>query len=121
MTLAYFATYNAVMQIITRAILPPKGPLFWVGLAVLSYAVAFAETLSMASPLLAEFFFYRDRGFMLRYGSICYGTVFFLTMPLFLRLERPLALGRVALASLAANVLVLATYLGYAMILPSLH
>jgi len=121
MTLAYFATYYVVIQIITRAILPPSGPFFWIGLATLSYAVAFAETMSMASPMLAELFFYRDRGFMLRYGSFCYGTVFFVTMPMFLRLDSPRSLGRVALGSLAANAVALALYGIYALVLPFLH
>jgi len=121
MTLAYFATYFVLLQLGARALaLPETGARRWLTLAVLSYAVAFAETLVMATPILAEFFGYRDKRFMLLYGSFCYGTVFFATLPGFLRLSAPRSLGRVALEALFANAVVLALYGAYARVLPQL-
>jgi cycloeucalenol cycloisomerase len=121
LTLAYFATYYVVMEVVLKR-LPQPGST--VGrlllLAAISYAVAFAETAVMASPWMRSFFFYRDKAFMLRYGSLCYGTVFFVSLPGYLALRAPKTLGKVAVEVLWRNALILVLYLGYALVLPHL-
>lgn len=72
------------------------------------------ETFFMGSEVMAPFFRYRDRGFMLAWGSVCYGTVFFVSLPLILGLderEQPSApIGEVLLRLLGANMLILVLY-----------
>jgi cycloeucalenol cycloisomerase len=119
MTLAYFATYYVAMQVAVRALaVPAAGPRRWLLLALLSYVVAFCETAFMATPAMTEFFFYRDKSYMLLYGSFCYGTVFFATLPGFLALDQPSSLGRVAFRALLGNAIALAAYGVYARLLP---
>jgi cycloeucalenol cycloisomerase len=105
MTIAYFSTYYTVLGIVVRTVPGPR-PLV---AAVACYAVAFAETWFMASDLIKEWFFYRNRDFVQTWGSLCYGTVFFVTLPSFLDLrERPLRRG--IESALAANLVVLILY-----------
>lgn len=95
MTVAYFATYFVVLELVWRAFrtrFPTASrPAQLAVRALLSYLVAFAETAAMATPRMAEFFSYRDPRWVMLYGSICYGTVFFVALPLFTALdeERP--------------------------------
>jgi cycloeucalenol cycloisomerase len=121
MTLAYFATYYVLMQLVLRAVPDAvRGPRRWLVIGLVSYAVAFAETAFMASPLLDGLFFYRDKHFMLLYGSFCYGTVFAATLPGFLRLTEPRPLRSVVLDAAIGNAIALALYALYALVLPSL-
>jgi cycloeucalenol cycloisomerase len=118
MTVAYFSTYYVALQWAARALrrLAPRAGLLpsLLALAALSYAVAFGETFFMASDTLRDWFSYGDKSFVLRWGSLCYGTVFFLSAPLFFRIderpERPSALARVTWEALGANMLILIVY-----------
>jgi len=74
----------------------------------------------VAAPVLPELFFYRDKHFMLLYGSFCYGTVFACTLPGFLRLEQAQPLGRVVVAAITGNSIALMLYGLHALVLPSL-
>ncbi len=125
-TIAYFSTYYVVMQVALRALrsLWPGAP--WpvaVGArAIVSYLVAFAETAGMASPLIREFFLYRDKAFAMWWGSLCYGTVFFVSLPILERLDErpgdaPPSLRTLARDVLAANLLALFLYDLYAAIM----
>jgi len=123
MTVAYFATYYAVMQVGWRAFAThwPKAPLVARLLvrAALAYAMAFGETAAMAHPTLAGYFSYRDPRFVMLWGSFAYGTIFFVTLPLFTRLDeegaqvdaaRAHPLGAVVWDLLALNLLCLVTH-----------
>jgi cycloeucalenol cycloisomerase len=123
-TIAYFSTYYVVLQIAWRAFRTrfPAAP--WpvrlIVLCVLGYAVAFAETSSMATELMRPYFLYRDKAFTLFYGSLCYGTVFVISLPLMYRLDENVQPdGRRTIRSLlwdacAANTVVLIFYALYA-------
>ena len=125
MTVAYFTTYYVVMSVAWRAFRrrwPAAGRVARaVVLVAIGYAVAFAETAGMANDLLREWFLYRDKGFTLAWGSLCYGTVFVASLPFLFRYdEDPAApsssppLWRVLAEALAANAIALVAYLGYA-------
>jgi cycloeucalenol cycloisomerase len=122
MTVAYFSTYYVVLQILWRAFATrvPAAPALarYAVLAALSYAVAFAETSSMATEMMRPYFLYRDRTFTLIYGSLCYGTVFFVSLPGFARIGEPGAERRtpwrLVWDACAANTLVLVCYALYA-------
>ena len=118
LTLCYFSTYYAVFQRLLGlfdrrfpAARPGSRLLVRAGLC---YATAFTETFFMGSEVMALFFRYRDRAFMLACGSLCYGTVFFVSLPLALRLderEQPSApIGEVLYRLLGANMLILVLY-----------
>jgi len=126
LTIAYFSTYYVVQSIVWRALitrfpsLPLGARLF--ARAVLGYATAAAETAGMANPLLAGYFLYRDRSFALLVGSLCYGTLFFVSFPYVYRLdEDPSApkptLRAVAWDCFAVNTIVLVCYAGWTLIL----
>ena len=109
LTCAYFSTYFVLMQIGYRA----SGHKLWARV-VLSYAMAFGETAAMANRHLAGFFSYRDPTFVMLWGSLAYGTIFFVTLPLFAKLdeERPMTrpLGTELWDFLALNMLCLCLY-----------
>lgn len=123
-TIAYFSTYYAVMQIVWRGFRTgwPSAPLLLrvVVLCALGYAVAFAETSGMATDMMSDYFRYRDKRFTLLYGSLCYGTIFAVSLPLVYRLdEEAQPDGIRTLRSLlwdacAANTVVLMFYAVYA-------
>ena len=122
LTIAYFSSYFVVLMMAWRAFATrfPEAPrpLGWAVRALLSFGVAFAETFAMATPALAEWFRYRDRVFMLSWGSLAYGTVFFVMLPAFARLDvEPRTLRRVTGEALFANLLVLVCYLLYSLVL----
>jgi cycloeucalenol cycloisomerase len=106
LTVAYFSTYYAVMVVLDRRLVR-RLPAAWWPLArfVVCYAVAFAETYVMASDVIAEFFSYRDRRFALLVGSVGYGWLFFVTLPVFLRLAAAPAAARPPLRALVRDVL----------------
>jgi cycloeucalenol cycloisomerase len=121
MTLAYFATYYVVMQIALRALRAEQpGRRRFTSILVLGYLVAFGETAFMATPALAKHFVYRDKVFMLVFGSWCYGSVFFATLPGFLGLTRSQPPARVVGVAVLGNAIALSLYLVYAYLLPSL-
>jgi cycloeucalenol cycloisomerase len=115
-TIAYFSTYYVVLQIATRLVERRLPRALWLlARALLGYGVAFAETASMSTPALREFFFYRDKTFALLWGSACYGTLFFISLPLFQRLDDrsdapPARMGPLVRDVLAANMLILILY-----------
>ena len=118
-TIAYFSTYYVAMQAVMRALqsLFPRAsrPALLLARAAVGYLVAFAETGLMSNDLLKQFFFYRDKNFALFLGSLCYGTLFFITLPeaqgLDERADLPApSLRQVAWDTLAANFIVLLCY-----------
>jgi len=122
-TIAYFSTYYTVLQIAWRAFRTrfPSAPLAVQipVLAVLGYAVAFTETAGMATQMMHDYFRYRDKAFTLFFGSLCYGSIFVVSVPLVYRLdEQAQPDGRRSLRSLfwdacAANTAVLILYAVY--------
>lgn len=124
MTVAYFATYFALMQSGLRwgeRVVPafgsaPRGLLLRRVLLtfLLACAMAYAETLTMATDLLAGYFAYADKVRMLRVGSLCYGTLLFIAQLVYLRIdavpEKRTSLPRVLWDSLAVSMLVLCAY-----------
>ncbi len=140
MTVAYFSTYFVLMQLALRAFgsaqqsaapsmgsaLPAARILRVLFIALLSYTVAFCETLFMANQRLHEVFSYADKGHALFVGSLCYGTIFFVTLPLFYRIDEPInarpvahptPLSRVIWEVLGANLLILCCYEVYKVLL----
>jgi hypothetical protein len=125
LTVAYFATYYVLLGIGWRAFrsrFPGAGPTVRVLVrGLLCYAVAFAETATMANETLSAYFRYRDAGWVMRWGSIGYGILFFVTLPQLADLdeEGPSAQPwpRLVRDALAANLIVLILYelYGFAM------
>lgn len=112
MTQAYFATYHVIMARLLRAFrgwARPGRVGLALAIAVIAYVVAFAETFAMANPLLADYFEYTDRNFMLWIGSTGYAMLFIVSLPMFERIDRggPWTLGRTALEGMAASWLAL--------------
>ena len=90
LTLAYFSTYYVLLSLGVRYLrtrFAPSRAALWLVTALLCYAVAFGETFFMASDRIRDLFSYRDRQFTLIYGSLCYGTLFLTTLPVFARLD----------------------------------
>ena len=126
MTVAYFSTYFAIMQTGLRwadarldRLDRPEQQGLRRGLRagaclLLGYSMAFAETLTMANEWLRGYFAYADKTRMLVYGSLCYGTLLSIALPLYARLgdeaEPPLPLSQVLWQALGANMLVLICY-----------
>jgi cycloeucalenol cycloisomerase len=119
LTIAYFSTYYVVMSIVWRAFrarfaTAPTGILL-LARALLAYSVAFAETASMANDLLKDYFSYSNKAFVLGYGSVCYGTVFFVSLPFVFGLDEDSrvpapSLRRIVWDVLAVNMIVLVLY-----------
>ena len=112
MTQAYFATYHVVMVRLLRAFRQRFRPGFLavcLAVAVIAYVVAFAETFAMANPLLARYFEYTDRDFVLTIGSTGYAMLFVVSLPMFERLDEPepWRLGRTIIDGMAASWLAL--------------
>lgn len=123
MTVAYFSTYFAIMQSLLRAaerriaaLRQPlaRGLLRALACLVLGYSMAFLETLFMANDLLRGYFAYADKGRMLKLGSLCYGTLLAMALPLYARIDedprQPTPLGAVLWQALGVNMLVLIAY-----------
>jgi hypothetical protein len=126
LTITYFSTYYVVMSVIWRAFLSlrPNAPhlLRFAVLCVIGFAVAFAETSSMATPLMRDYFLYRDKRFALEFGSMVYGSIFVLSLPFVFRLDedatRPKPrLSALAFEVLAVNMLALIAYEGWTAVL----
>lgn len=124
LTQAYFVSYHVAMIVALRRLhrafgladLSP-GTARWprqlalaLAALVLAYAVAFAETLFMASPWISDLFWYADKPRMLRWGSLFYACYFLVSLPLLYRMDEPpgpvFSPGRAALEALAAGMLV---------------
>lgn len=90
LTQAYFMTYHVVMTVVLRYLTTRFG-LGRVAralvIAALAYSVAFAETFFMAIPALSDVFEYADRGRMLVWGSMFYGTYFIVSLPVFASID----------------------------------
>jgi cycloeucalenol cycloisomerase len=125
LTVAYFGTYFAVMgaglrlvERVSDRFLPPSSALRLlrrlVVTFVLAYAMAFLETLTMATDLLAGYFAYASKARMLAVGSLCYGTLLFCAQLAYLRIDeaRPeeRSTGQVVWDALAVSMLVLSLY-----------
>ena len=105
-TIAYFTTYYTVMVAIDRPIARHlRGPARWFARFAICYAVAFAETFFMASPMISDFFSYREKRYALLIGSIAYGFLFFVTLPIFVRLAETKSSERQPLRTLVRDVL----------------
>jgi cycloeucalenol cycloisomerase len=90
LTQAYFMTYHVGATVVyrclsTRFSLGVPGKVAVV--CLLAYVVAFAETFFMAVPALADVFEYADRGRMLLWGSMFYGSFFVVSVPVFAGLD----------------------------------
>jgi cycloeucalenol cycloisomerase len=122
LTIAYFSTYFVALALAWRTFTTryPAAPVL-VRLSVralLAFVVAFAETAAMATDALRPYFFYRDRAFMLTWGAAVYGTVFFIGMPVFERIDdEPRTLRRVAWDALAANMVILVCYEAFSFVI----
>lgn len=125
-TVAYFSTYYALMRLglrlFLKAVPSPSPALTWLVIAALSYSMAFGETFFMASPSLAAFFSYADRHKALLIGSLCYGTLFFISLPLYLRIDEdpraPTPTSRLFWQTMGVNMLILCAYELYKVLLP---
>ncbi len=109
LTQAYFMTYHVGMAVILRW-LSTRFELGRVAkallIAVLAYVIAFAETFFMAIPALSDVFEYADRGRMLAWGSMFYGTYFIVSLPVFASIDEdgPWTLGRTIGSALAVSM-----------------
>ena len=126
LTHAYFMTYFAALMAAESAVVE-RMRLGFVGRAVvvfgLSYAVAFAETFFMASPLLSDMFAYRNRERMLKVGSLGYGLYFVVGLPMVRRVDdngESWTLGRVIIEALAASMMILVLLEAWARLVGSL-
>jgi cycloeucalenol cycloisomerase len=125
MTVAYFATYFAAIQLalrLFRTCFPAARGLHLAAQALLCYGVALSETLFMANDRLRDYFSYADKTFVMAYGSIAYGALLFIALSVFQRIDedprRPTPLRRVLWDGLAVNMLVLLLYELYAAVVP---
>ena len=124
-TQAYFVTYHTLMVVLLRRLrtgLRPGRATTALAVVALSYAVAWAETFFMANELISDTFEYLDLPRMLRYGSLFYASYFVVSLPMVYRLdedetEPQWPLGRVAVESLAAGMLVFFLLDAWAMII----
>jgi cycloeucalenol cycloisomerase len=118
LTHAYFMSYFVGMVVVYRWARTRfgLGPLARGAVVLaLAYAIAFAETFTMANPLMADAFAYADRERMLMFGSLGYAVYFVVGLPMLYRIDEPAPgdprpdwpLRRVALHALAAYMLVL--------------
>jgi cycloeucalenol cycloisomerase len=119
LTQAYFVSYHAAMIVALRRLHRALGPgagwsrplVLALATIILAYAVAYGETLFMASDLIADLFWYADKPRMLRWGSLFYACYFLVSLPLLYPMDEPPrprhTAGRAALEALAAGMLVL--------------
>lgn len=115
LTHAYFMTYFTVLIAADREIarrLELEGGVAgrFIVVVGLSYAVAFAETYFMASPLLSDLFAYANRERMLSLGSLGYASYFVVGLPMVRRIDHAgecWSLERVVLEALATCMAIL--------------
>ncbi len=116
LTQAYFVSYFVLLTVGFRRVGSRLG-LLGRALAVLglAYAIAFAETLAMANPLMEQAFSYADQSRMLWLGSWGYAVYFIVGLPMAFAIDEPTEheaapdwpVHRVALHALAAYMLIL--------------
>ncbi len=118
LSVAYFSTYCALLNIAFRAVKSalrhsPR-PLSWFAIALVPFAIAFLETAMNANPLIPTLFCYDDLPLMLGFGTFCYGLAFCFALPMWISIdEEPgeetplLSVGIWLFAALYADVLVL--------------
>jgi len=113
LTHAYFITYHAVMLVLLRLVVG-KLSLGRIGrgvaIALIAYAVAFAETFVMANEALSQYFEYASRTRMLWLGSVGYAAYYVVSLPMIARLDdvpEQWPLSRVVLDALGASMLVM--------------
>jgi hypothetical protein len=116
LTIPYFATYYVLLRIGWRAVRSrwPSAAARWISRAVFSYAIACAETAGMATERTRAYFSYADPAWVMKWGSIAYGLVFFVSLPLFYELDEERPIGALVRDALAANMVVLIGYAIYA-------
>ncbi len=118
LTQAYFVTYFTVLVVLDRGLskklglgAPGRAALTF----VLSYAIAFAETLFMANDLMTDLFSYQNKERMLFLGSFGYASYFLVGLPMFRGVDEapaeagsaPTSVRQVALIALASCMLIL--------------
>ena len=125
MTVAYFSTYFVAMSMLWRgfsSLWPGASPVVRFAVrCLIGYSVAFAETWTMASEVLRDWFSYQDRSFALLVGSCCYGTLFVISLPRVLRLDEEPGRAQpgpraVVWEVLAVNMLCLVAYAGWTLL-----
>ena len=113
---AFFVVYHTIAVLMIR-----RARIFDVGalkpvltvitVVAVAYFMAFLETRLVATDANKPYFWYRDLGWMLRYGSIFYACYFLPSFPMVFRLEETAgdrwALSRVVFEALAAAAMVL--------------
>jgi cycloeucalenol cycloisomerase len=100
LTHAYFLTYHAAILVVWRRF-GRSVPM----LVLLCCFFAFAETASMATPLLKGLFWYESQAKMLTIGTLMYGSLFLVSAPMIARVEPRWPYARVLGSVLAANML----------------
>lgn len=94
LTIAYFATYAALLTTSARAVrsLLAARPLAAriASFAVVPFVIAALETVLNANPWMESLFCYDDPAFAILFGSLAYGLAFVLALPIWLAIdERP--------------------------------
>ena len=116
MTHAYFCLYHALSNLLIRRVrnaLARRGRAAQAAgeaavVFALAYATAYGETLTISH---FPYYTFKDRAAMYTTGSLFYAIYFFVSFPMFFRMEednraRPYTLWRVAVDALAAGMLV---------------
>lgn len=116
MTHAYFNLYHTISNLLirrTRHALSHRGPIAQgsaeaLVVFLLSYATAYGETLTIAH---FPYYTFKDKSAMYRTGSLFYAIYFFVSFPMFYRLDedtkaKPYSMWRIVVDSLAAGMLV---------------
>ena len=110
MTHAYFMTYHVTLVVALRKLKShfglARGGTF-AAIVVLSYGMAFLETLAMDVPMINHYFGYADKTKMLLVGSAFYALLFIVSLPMVSRLDedKPWTLGRTVLDAMAASMI----------------
>jgi cycloeucalenol cycloisomerase len=100
MTQAYFLTYHAAIFVTWRRF-GRTVPMLVLGCCFF----AFAETASMATPLLSGLFWYTSMQKMLTIGTLMYGSLFLVSVPMLYKIEPATPWRGVWLSVLAANMI----------------
>lgn len=111
LTVAYFATYCALLLAVARfskriAARLPR-PVAWLPVALAPFVVAGLETALNANPFMTKLFCYDSAPFALSFGTLSYGACFCFTLPVWWLIdedpEKPRTpIGRVVVWSAAA-------------------
>ncbi|MCA9523956.1 MAG: hypothetical protein KC609_23465, partial [Myxococcales bacterium] len=111
-TVAYFATYYALMTLgyrfLARWLRRRSIWLFRVAVGLLPFAIALLESLLNANPFMKSLYCFDDLRFGLWFGTLLYGAWLLMVMPFWIRLEEPegdRGLSRALIGALAAAML----------------